>query len=83
MYCIFADQNGFLWKMIDCDAHIVTTPKGRINETVTGTLAPWVTAPTTTVRFRSGQLCDRISGARTMLSGSLSPSGHFTAKCTN
>lgn len=84
--CNFLDETGTFWGVTDCHVNIVTTPSGRINQTLSGTLDPAATPPTRALHGSTettGQRCDLTSGAVTLASATLTPSGNFSAKCTN
>ncbi len=87
--CNFLDESGTFWPITDCHVNIVMTPSGKVNETISGgTLAPSITPPTRAMRGGStattgGELCDPNSGAVNLDSATLTPSGNFSAKCSD
>ncbi|WP_145978613.1 hypothetical protein [Granulicoccus phenolivorans] len=84
--CNFLDESGTFWPITDCHVNIVMTPSGKVNETISGTLAPSITPPTRAMRgstATTGELCDPNSGAVNLDSATLTPSGNFSAKCSD
>jgi hypothetical protein len=84
--CSVTDGLGGFWLIDNCTANIVTTPDGTVNESLKGTVDPLTPPPSsafTGSTATTGQGCDPTSGALDIVNEVITPSGHFSAKCSS